>query len=925
MTNQHNTPQHKQTGWQFINNQGSFCLDNPQMVSYLYFPLVNEGKIMSSITADGHGDLKTSQNTFFNVPVSVEDLHNSRQSRNFWCHFSDGRIWSALGASADQTAQRWSKNNAEKVSLEAGFLWHKVIRTNPQLGIRSVVTTFVPAGSDPIEIFRIELENINNGVLTFTPTASLPVFGRSADNIRDHRHVSALLHRIRCIPEGIVIEPTLTFDERGHQQNKMRYAALGFTGDGRHPVGFFPTVETLLGEGGSFDWPQAVVENLTPTHKAGDQIAGYEAVGGLRFDEITLQPGEKISYICIQAILSPGTDLNAICEKYGHAGQVENAFENTCNFWQKKVNTISFQTSNERNDNWMQWVTIQPILRRMFGNSFLPFHDYGRGGRGWRDLWQDALALLIMESASVGDMLYNNFAGVRMDGSNATIIGDSAGEFKADRNNIARVWMDHGAWPLFTLRLYLERTGDLSFLLRDQTYFKDQHVYRSRDLDLDWDPEMGSFQKTNSGEIFQGTILEHLLVQNLVQFFNVGEHNMMRLEGADWNDGMDMASERGESVAFSAMYAGNLMYLVELLDKLNANGIKEINLAAELQTLLDVNHESANFESISEKQRRIQSYFESCRHTISGELVSFNTSELATDIQRKANWLVEKIRSQEWIEAENGFGWFNGYYDNHGRRVEGFRDGHVFMTLTGQVFTMMCGVATPTQAEAMIQSVQSWLWDKTVGGPRLNTDFNEVRLDLGRCFGFAYGHKENGAMFTHMAVMYAYALYQQGFVKEGYDILNNIYQHVQNFSVARMLPGLPEYVEPTGRGVYPFLTGSASWYLFTLLTQSFGVKGCMGDLLLNPKLTLAQFDVSGKASVSTEFAGKRLKIIYYNEQNLEFGAYQILNCKLDGNNVPFDPGMFIQISKESLNNKNDESETLIEVYLGIKAGDMKND
>ena len=44
-------------------------------------------------------------------------------------------------------------------------------------------------------------------------------------------------------------------------------------------------------------------------------------------------------------------------------------------------------------------------------------------------------------------------------------------------------------------------------------------------------------------------------------------------------------------------------------------------------------------------------------------------------------------------------------------------------------------------------------FDPTVGGYRLNTDFGEVMLTLGRAFGFAFGHKENGTMFSHMAVL----------------------------------------------------------------------------------------------------------------------------------------------------------------------------
>ena len=77
----------------------------------------------------------------------------------------------------------------------------------------------------------------------------------------------------------------------------------------------------------------------------------------------------------------------------------------------------------------MHWVSFQPILRRIYGCSFLPHHDYGKGGRGWRDLWQDCLALLIMNPDGVRQMLLDNFAGVRIDGSNATIIGSKQGEF----------------------------------------------------------------------------------------------------------------------------------------------------------------------------------------------------------------------------------------------------------------------------------------------------------------------------------------------------------------------------------------------------------------------------------------------------------------------------------------------------------------
>lgn len=74
---------------------------------------------------------------------------------------------------------------------------------------------------------------------------------------------------------------------------------------------------------------------------------------------------------------------------------------------------------------------------------------------------------------------------------------------------------------------------------------------------------VGRMVKVNT--IIRGSILEHLLIQQLTAFYEVGEHNICRLRGADWNDALDMAPERGESVAFTCAYAGNLRELAELI------------------------------------------------------------------------------------------------------------------------------------------------------------------------------------------------------------------------------------------------------------------------------------------------------------------------------------------------------------------------
>jgi cellobiose phosphorylase len=103
-----------------------------------------------------------------------------------------------------------------------------------------------------------------------------------------------------------------------------------------------------------------------------------------------------------------------------------------------------------------------------------------------------------------------------------------------------------------------------------------------------------------------------------------------------------------------------------------------------------------------------------------------------------------------------------------------------------------------------------------------------------------------------------------------------------------MYPGLPEYVNTRGRGVYGWLTGSASWYLLTMLTQVYGVRGYLGDLLLAPNLAPEQYDARGEASVGAGFAGRAIEVIYRNPDRLAPRACRIEGVTLDGARCPLE-------------------------------------
>ena len=283
--------------WNFTGESEAFEARQPDRISRLYFPLCNEAGLLSAVTPDLHGDIKTGQNHFLTLPVSEQDLHNTRSARQFWVYVEGKGPWSATAAKPK-----------EACGLEAGALWHKVTRDNRALGIKSVITNFIPAGPEPVEIMRVELTNSGKKSVAITATAAIPLFGRSADNLRDHRHVTSLLHRIDPTPQGVLVTPTMSFDERGHHPNRTVYGVLGCEGDGQAIAGSFPTVDSFIGEGGTFDAPRAVLEDWELPDLSEVELQGREAVGALRFKSRKLAPGKSVTYLILMGIAEERKD-----------------------------------------------------------------------------------------------------------------------------------------------------------------------------------------------------------------------------------------------------------------------------------------------------------------------------------------------------------------------------------------------------------------------------------------------------------------------------------------------------------------------------------------------------------------------------------------------------------------------------------------
>ncbi|MCK7488315.1 MAG: hypothetical protein MZU97_24595 [Bacillus subtilis] len=103
-----------------LSPDGSFAIRNVTDFSYLYFPLFNTHGMLSVISPEFQGDVKTSQNHFLTQPVSVEDLRHALVGRHLFFEV-DGVLYSNTGKTPVQ------KLHPDHVDLEAGILYHRTI------------------------------------------------------------------------------------------------------------------------------------------------------------------------------------------------------------------------------------------------------------------------------------------------------------------------------------------------------------------------------------------------------------------------------------------------------------------------------------------------------------------------------------------------------------------------------------------------------------------------------------------------------------------------------------------------------------------------------------------------------------------------------------------------------------------------------
>ena len=142
--------------YEFLDDMGSFRIGRAEDTSYLYFPIAGEKGLKCSVTPNLGGDAMVNQETFVLEPVSVENLHNNKNGRNFWLYMDNGSVWSAVGSSAEQESKKFTMEQDESL-VSAGFMWHTATRANSSFGVMAEITSFVPVDLN-VEVMSVTIK-----------------------------------------------------------------------------------------------------------------------------------------------------------------------------------------------------------------------------------------------------------------------------------------------------------------------------------------------------------------------------------------------------------------------------------------------------------------------------------------------------------------------------------------------------------------------------------------------------------------------------------------------------------------------------------------------------------------------------------------------------------------------------------------------
>jgi len=179
-------------------------------------------------------------------------------------------------------------------------------------------------------------------------------------------------------------------------------------------------------------------------------------------------------------------------------------------------------------------------------------------------------------------------------------------------------------------------------------------------------------------------------------------------------------------------------------------------------------------------------------------------------------------------------------------------EGRIF--LNPQSWAILAGAANVHQKRTMHQQINQQLMTP-FGVMMLAPSYTQMREDIGRITQKHPGVAENGSVYNHASVFYAYSLFQEGYADKAFDVLKCMLPTTQTSNDVGQLPAfVPNYYRGAyhqfpahaGRSSQLFNTGTVAWFYRCIVEELCGLKGCATGLKIDPKLPEHMLSISGQ-------------------------------------------------------------------------------
>lgn len=694
--------------------------------------------------------------------------------------------------------------------------------TSTKNELTAELTAFVPLNNN-CEINRLTLKNTSNQAkeISLFSYIEFCLWNAVDDMTNFQRNFS--------IGE-VEIEGSAIYHKTEYRERRNHYAVYSVN---TAIDGYDTDRDSFLGAYRGVNRPIVVEQGKSTNSKA----SGWAPIGSHNIN-VTLQPGEEISYVFVLGYLenneedkweAPGvinkTPAKEMLAKFETNEQVEAALNELKEHWKNLLSKYTVETNDDKLTRMINtWNQYQCMVTFNMSRS-ASYYESGTGrGMGFRDSCQDLLGFVHLIPDRARERIIDIASTQFEDGS---AYHQYQPLTKKGNMDIGSGFNDDPLWLIACVSAYIKETGDFGILEESVPFDNDETKAQ--------------------------TLMEHLKRSFDFTRTNLGPHGLPLIGRADWNDCLNLncfSKTPGES----------------------------------FQTC-------SNFES-----GKAESVF------IAGMFVRYGKeyAELCkrTGNQAEADLALAAVDKMYAAVLENGWDgeWFLRAYDAFSEKIgsKECEDGQIFIEPQG--FCVFAGIGVEEGlAEKALNSVKERL-DTKYGVMLLQPAYKDYHLNLGEVSSYPPGYKENAGIFCHNNPWVSIAETVIGRGDRAFEIykktcpayveeISEIHR-TEPYVYSQMVAGAdaPRH----GEAKNSWLTGTAAWTFVNVSQYIIGIRPDFDGLIVDPCIPS---DMPGFKATRI-FRDATYNITVENPNGVQKGVAKLVvdGQEMSGNMIPFVDG-----------------------------------